>query len=329
MKMSQLHKCGYFLALACLAGCAGGKNYRLGREAERRGDVHQAYDYYCKAAKESPGDSAIATSVERLAPTAATYWHSQARIAWSEKRYADAWQMTIRCLEIRPDHSGAIEFIDKLEGEHPSAVASARQDWLRRGSQSLTVAKRDGVQVASGRPGMTNPRPQLKAKPKINTSKSASKSRNNKAKAAKPQKTLKKERIAKADKPRSPTLSRGPAPQRREERPKSVQAESVKGSERPPGDGEYLVIRTLSKRDKRFKRRAKAVDGIAIKLKDTEEEQDVDLDLYQGDRRVQKIRNLKMGRSKIFRGRSGKWYRLTVLKVHHKSHTVRIGIKSA
>ncbi|MCG8409182.1 MAG: hypothetical protein MI923_28595 [Phycisphaerales bacterium] len=315
------------------AGCAGGKSYRLGREAEQRGDAHQAYDFYCKAAKESPGDGSIAASMERIAPTAATYWHSQARIAGSEGRYSDAWRMAIRCLEIRPNHVEAIQFVDQLEREHPTVVASARQAWLRSGSKSLTVAKSDGVQVASARPGKARPKARRKPSPNPSPQSRSTSPAQNRPKAAKrtkptPGPRITANRIGDPEKPM-------PLPPQPKPSPPPENAKPTKAAV-PPNDsptaqkeGEYLVVRTLSKRDKRFKRRMKAVDGIFIKLKDTEEEPDVDLDLYQGDRRVQKIRNLKVGRSKIFRGRSGSWYRLTVLKIHHKSHTVRLGIKAA
>ena len=89
----------------------------------------------------------------------------------------------------------------------------------------------------------------------------------------------------------------------------------------------YLHVCTLSKRDKRYDRRSKPIDGIVIRLRDTDGDPDVDLDLYEGERRVQKIRDLRPGRSKIFRGRSGRWYRLTVLKISHHSRSVRLGIK--
>ncbi|MFH1419283.1 MAG: hypothetical protein ABII12_13480 [Planctomycetota bacterium] len=90
---------------------------------------------------------------------------------------------------------------------------------------------------------------------------------------------------------------------------------------------DLFVLRTLSKENRRFTRRALLVDGIVANLKDTDDDLDADIDLYDGDQRIKKIRSLEIGQSKTFRGRSGKLYDLTILSIHHKSHTVRLGVK--
>ncbi|MBN2563198.1 MAG: hypothetical protein JXQ75_19925 [Phycisphaerae bacterium] len=92
-------------------------------------------------------------------------------------------------------------------------------------------------------------------------------------------------------------------------------------------DVEFLVIQTLSRKNRRYPKQAEIIDGITAKLKDTDGDLDADINLYDGDRRVKKIRELPVGRSATFTGCSGNRYRLTILSVHHKTHTVRIGIK--
>ncbi len=90
--------------------------------------------------------------------------------------------------------------------------------------------------------------------------------------------------------------------------------------------GEFAVIRTLSKKDRRYPRQASLIDGVTVLLKDTDGDLDADLYLFEGKQRIAKIRELPVGRSQAFRSRSGKQYRLTILGVHHRTRTVRIGI---
>ncbi len=99
--------------------------------------------------------------------------------------------------------------------------------------------------------------------------------------------------------------------------------------ERSARRGEFLNVQTLSKKDPRYSRRANLVEDISARLRDTDGDLDADLDVYDGDRRIKKIRELPVGRSQTFRSLSGTRYRLTILGVHHKTRTVRIGIKSA
>lgn len=330
------------LAWVLLAGgCASGKSYRLGREAESLGRAHIAYDYYCKAARRKPDNAAIAEAIKRVAPTAATYWYSQARIAWSEERYEDAWRQAMRALEIRPDHADALAFVRRIETQRPDIVATARRDWLRRGSRPYGTLRRDGAPAheKTERAASVGKAPEgADAPKKVALADKTTESKEN-SKAVKtpgrPRLPL-SEAVARATAPDhksvvSPQASRATAVGEKP-RPASPPPPVVKPTKPPrhavPDTPKgYLYVCTLSKRDKRYDRRTKPIDGIVIRLRDTDGDPDVDLDLYEGERRVQKIRDLRPGRSKIFRGRSGRWYRLTVLKIFHHSRSVRLGIK--
>jgi len=96
-----------------------------------------------------------------------------------------------------------------------------------------------------------------------------------------------------------------------------------------PRRDEFLLRITLSKRDKAYPRRAPLIDGIDVRLEDTDSDLEVDLDLYRGKERIKKIRELTPGRSQIFEGNSGTLYQLKLLGVHHKSRTVRIAVRPA
>jgi tetratricopeptide (TPR) repeat protein len=95
-------------------------------------------------------------------------------------------------------------------------------------------------------------------------------------------------------------------------------------AEAPPG---FIVLSTLSKKDKAFPKEAMLIDGIVIKLKGTGDDPKTDLDLCDGKKRVKKIRGLKIGASETFAGHSGVEFRLVILSIQHKTDTVRVGVQ--
>ena len=124
--------------VALLAGCGPAATRKLARQAERRGDFHEAYDFYCDWAAEFPDHVEPGEAIARLGPTAANYWFSRARSAWREGRTADTWRTAMRALEIRPDHTDAAALVRRLETNYSGEVALARHTWQRRGTSTLT-----------------------------------------------------------------------------------------------------------------------------------------------------------------------------------------------
>lgn len=352
MNASRWSMRGLVGVMVFFGGCAGGEYYRLGNEAEREGNVQLAYENYCKAAAERPNNSAVVAAIKRVAPTAATYWESEALIAWSQSRHADAWRMAMRCLKIRPDHRGALQFVRKMESEHAEEIASARQEWLAQGGQSLAKAKTVTMEAICGgvidKLGTATTQPDEPEALALATEEEteAAKIAEDASGESKPvttsqpvagRTTAETRTMAQAKQlaaPSQPTAVStngvGKEEPSHQVVTKAATPKKPSSANREQGEnGAFLAIRTLSKRNKKFERQVLAIDGITIRLRDTDSDPDVDLDLYDGDRRTQKIRDLKMGRSKMFRGHTGRWFRLTVLSIHHKTETVRIGIGPA
>jgi len=101
---------------------------------------------------------------------------------------------------------------------------------------------------------------------------------------------------------------------------------------RPPLSGspsDFLIVQSLSLKDRTYPKTAVIVEGVQVRLKDTDANLQADFDLYAGRTRIKKIRDMKIGRSQVFSGSNGVLYRLTLLGIHHKSQTVRVGIKPA
>ncbi len=87
-----------------------------------------------------------------------------------------------------------------------------------------------------------------------------------------------------------------------------------------------MVVRTFSRKNDRLPKQGLLIDGVVAKVKDTDDDPDADLNLYIDGDRIKKIRHLEIGHSRSFKGKSGRTYVLTLLSIHHKSHTVRIGV---
>ena len=124
--------------VALLAGCGPAATRKLARQAERRGDIHEAYDFYCEWAAEFPDHVEAGEAISRLGPTAANYWFSRARSAWREGRTVDTWRTAMRALEIRPDHADAAALVRRIETNYAGEVALARRTWQTSGTSALT-----------------------------------------------------------------------------------------------------------------------------------------------------------------------------------------------
>lgn len=344
------------------AGCVVDKHYRVGREAEERGDSSRAYDEYCRSGAASRS-GAVAAALERTAPGAADEAESAAITALDQGRYDEAWRLLMRVLDIMPNHPNAPELIRRLEAEHSAEIALVSADYLRRGSAALVTS-------AESRPGpatalaLRSPLPAPIDPATLGTLPPKSSAAAKGALAAKgrvagsetsrnfgpprPMTSAKQPKekpgdgkdavsLASAEKPvgRAPREVTPVAPSK----PRGP-VESPRGVIKPPpkdsmeaerwGDdrGEYLIVHTLSKRDRRYPRVLRTLEGITLELRDTDGDGEVDLDVFDGKRRIKKVRDLMPGSSQTYRGKSGELYRMTLLGVHHKSHTVRIGIRA-
>lgn len=350
------------------AGCVGGRSFELAQEAERRGDASKAYDEYVKAGTRSQA-GAIEDAISRVAPAAADEAESAALAAMDAGDHADAWRMLMRTLEIQPNHPNAPQLIRRIEAEHAGDIAAAKADYVRRGFAALAMTRRPPTQLAAAGKGAGNPtlsetsrdkspapppKPAIQGPPRIASAPPPPKAPT--PPPAAPTRTEEKVAVAAPSRRVMPT----PAPRREVLPPTALNVPPPQEAEAPPtseserededeeaaelpefegvapepvvmqhGAGKYAMMYTLSKRDRRYPRTCRTVDGITITLKDTDDDMEADFDLYSGNRRIKKIRDLELGRAQTFRGKSGELYRLTLLGVHDESHTVRIGIKPA
>lgn len=378
----RLVLCAAAFLLPPLAGCAGGRYYDQGRIAEQRGEPQVAYDQYCKAAANQPGDGQIAAALARVRPAAAAFWEARGVAQMDNGNYGEAWRCFLKALDVQPDDATAIRMIQQLETEHGTEVARAKAVWLRQGEVALATAKYvPPTQVASAQ--RTTPRRRTPPKPASppeqpeETQVAAAAPANPpppsateqpKETSPAPAEPVATPQVAMTEPPRpvdqappavqQPTefaaalppgqtpepptsprqgqpepareLSHRPPPPPEPEIPPEVEPEpSLSTAPPPPRANVYSIVLTLSKRDRSHPRRTNLVDDIEVYLKDTDSDLEVELDLYQGKKRVKKIRDLTPGRSQIFRGRSGMVYRLTLLAVDHDTHTVRIGVRPA
>lgn len=344
------------LALLVGGGCLGANNrtVRIAQQAEENGEAHIAYDAYCQAARQDPGDARVSSSLKRLAPTAAAYWDSQARIAESKGQYGDAWRMGVKSLDIRPDQPGMADFVRNIETDHPDAVASARREWEQSGRVRVAAAPRavksqPEPQLASA----AEPRMASAAEPQLASAARAPEPAEVTVEPAPEEMVIEAAPVeeTQAEVTDEPPPQRPPArsndayaaaapprtysaPRPGSNRRRTPRIYSAPRGPRPAlaADGntpasEYMVMYTLSREEERFPERQKLADGIFMRLRDVDDDRTADIDLDDGDERVQKIRGLREGQSKLFRGRSGGWYRFTLIDVQERGETIRVGIR--
>lgn len=332
-------------------GCGPDPAYGEGRKAEKLGEPHVAYGDYLQAARKSPGDGGVAAGIKRTAPAAAAHWQAEAWKAMSEKRYGDTWRNLMRILEIRPNDTTTANLILQLQKLHPTEIAEARADWLRRGSASLAlgtpkpapekpVATQPAHQaeaVVLAEPAAMNPHPLPMA---LDTESLRPPDPDNPTMGGLLQITPRtppsnpgRKGTSKHPQPPARQAAKNMSeldPRSSEEGTSLIQSASAEAAlkpEPPQISQDFLVLRTLSKKDHRFSPQALLIDGIAVKLKGTDDEPEADLDLFDGKKRVKKIRGMRIGASQTFPGHSGINYRLVVLAIHDKTQTVRIGVQ--
>lgn len=330
------------LALLLLTGCGGNKAYQAAVKAEQRGDPHLAYDNYLLAARQTP-NAAAGDGLRRTADGAVAYWEAEAVLAADESRYADAWQMWMRVLDIRPDHPTAPEMILRLERNHPAAIAAVQADYQRLGSASLASVRPSGrigaeppeepVVLASNE---RSPREATTWSPRSSppvpaeTRRAPNETRRQPpppARAATAGKSASAGPTARAEPPKvEPKPLAAPD---RQAAPASAPVADPLDPWQAWGGREFAAVKTLSLRDRRFAKEALVIDGVTVKLRDTDDDLEADLDLLTNNKRFKKIRALPLGRSATFLGQSGVTYRITVLRLHHKTRTVQLGVKPA
>jgi len=91
---------------------------------------------------------------------------------------------------------------------------------------------------------------------------------------------------------------------------------------------QFLVVRSLSKKDRRFPKKAEVLDGLTIEVRDTDDDPDADYYVYHGRKRIAKCKGVKIGEPRIVVGRSGRRYEVVLLSILDKRGTIRFGIRS-
>ncbi|MCP4250302.1 MAG: hypothetical protein GY778_24935 [bacterium] len=286
-------------ALTLLGGCATGRLLRQGRQAERAGRAHVAYDYYCQAAERRPSNGGIAAKMARVAPAAARYWADRARAAERAGDYDTAWKLLMRSLSIRPDRETVARSIRRLQRAHPEATAEARRAYLVQGPSVLAKVQppspsrreedRPPIEVVA-RADSTTPIP-------------------HDAEAEPPPAEAAPKPPATADEPRRPT-------------PRPTVSHDGDKPRRP-----FLFTGTISREDRRYPRKSPSVDGIFIKVLDTDPEPDADMELYVGRRRVAKLKDWQPGWRARVKGRSGRYYEIVITKIEDRRETVHFGVR--
>jgi len=301
------------LFAVCGLGCAGAKAYQQGKEAEKRGEAHIAYAYYAKAAQSNPDDSDYARSLKRLGPTAANFWVNSARLAEAEGRVIDAWKACMRCLMIQPDHPEGLAYITELEAKHGGKLAAVKREWQTKGAAILAI------KVPAQPPTQTS------AKPPVPQISNAGPTANRKIAKTNQPASIRKSPLGQNKKPRRRQLATEASTA------KPPRQQVATNQNRPPTNQDAARPNSyvLSRDNDRYGERVKAIDDLIVELQDTSDELEADIDLYDGKRRIQKIRDLKVGRSKLLLTPQNRWFRLSLERVDPETETIAFRLDPA
>lgn len=328
-----------------LVGCFQVPDLREFREAwraEQIGEYHRAYELYCQAAASSPGSRLVAMGLGRTAHPAASYWEDRAHQAVDRGDYAEAWQLFMRVLEIRPDHPSAPYLLRRLERDHAQAVAPVRLAWSRRGEPVAVAAVGPPTGTPRTRPAATGRGLATEAS-RVTSAPGGEERRVVDSRRLMTEQPVAKERdLAGESRPPGPpgtmggtqpsirtdALAARPALQEaRPQPPDSSELQRPGSLSEEPSAFQFLVVRTLSKKDRKFPNKVEVLDGLVIELRDTDDDPKADLSVHLGARRIAKLNGLRIGEPRTVAGRSGRVYEIVVLTIVDNRQTVRVGIR--
>ena len=333
---------------AAMAGCMG-SGADEARRAELAGNYHRAYDLYVRAAEVNHRSRLLGLAIARLAPQAASHWETQAHRAMDQHDHAEAWRLFMRVLEIRPDHPSAPHLIRRIERDHPDAVAPIRTAWLQSGFLALRgpVTRLARSEPPTRMPPVAQPdakaqiRREVVAAPAPPMPTKPPQARPSRPSATGPARTVRPlpyrtaiaappgypGRRSAAGRPTAsalrPVSSTRPSPRR----PSVVAAPSRTALART-SSSEYLTVRTLSKKDRRFPKKVELLDGLVIEVRDTDDDPDADFNIYLHGKRIAKCKGVKPRERRGVFGRSGRRYEVVLLEINDRRQTIRIGIRA-
>ncbi len=124
--------------------------------------------------------------------------------------------------------------------------------------------------------------------------------------------------------PAGPTAARTPAPANAEPG-RIVPAPRYGPSEREPQS--FLHRAVISRKDKRYRDTATTVDGVRVRLRDTDADPlDADIDIFIGTTRIRRD-DVRIGQGVTFRVAAGRTYRLVILSILDDRETISFGIQ--
>lgn len=329
-------------------GCLSGAQLRRGEMAEARGAYHEAYTIYCDAARDTPRSGQVRRALARVAPLAAQYWKNRGHGFERRQQYDLAWKCYMQALDIRPHDAAALADVRRIERASSEQIAGARESWVRYGSRALVLSQAElsaaDTAVAEspeknfdreteqpGRPSATPdetrsaeapyetplPEPRDRAVARAETGLKEVPPR---AKPAPPI-TSKTERESKAS-----------ATARSADASRSSAESFAAGSEPLPdtsggAENDFLVTRTASRDDARYRKTVHLGDDIRVRVLDTDPDPDADVAVYLGRRQILKVENWPIGGRVRVIGQSGRHYAIVILDIHDKTETVKFGFR--
>ena len=231
----------------------------------------------------------------------------------------------MRSLSIRPDRELVARSIHRLQRAHPEATAEARRAYLVQGPSVLS-----DIPPPSPSPQEETMFGEALARAEATTPRDV--------RADPPPIEVTPEPATPADQPVERSAAEAPDDREPET---SEQHTADRSTSHRPGprpsvshDGHkkhrpYLFTGIVSRDDRRYPRKRSTIDGISVKVLDTDPEPDADMAIYVGRRRVAKLKDWRPGWRARVRGRSGRYYEIVITKIEDRRETVHFGVRPA
>jgi tetratricopeptide (TPR) repeat protein len=300
--------------LCLLAGCAGQAQFEAGKEAMRTGQYDRAVTEFRAAVEQNPGNRTYVNNLAEAESRASDFHIARARGFLTSGDAVKAKQELDIALDYVPSHPEAMALMPQVE----AALANAGRTDLIEPQESETVSQ----PLDPGETLEPEPPPTMAERSGTPRSGEMQFPVNGYPPPPSPQPSRPPaERTAPVPPPVDPQLGE----------PADIVSPPVPSYRRPPSQDRrsmrFAYQGTVSRDDDRYPKEELTVDGIRIKVKDTDESPlDADLEIKVRGREFDRY-DVREDQAITIRGDSRALYRLIVIRIEDEDETVYYGIE--
>jgi len=323
---------GLATALVLLAGCAGSEQYREGQKFVLAGEYDRAAAAFRQAIAQDPQNSGYRTALAEAQALAADQHVEQAEKLLAQHRPSAAKQELQIALDQMPAHPKAILMVGPAENQirqceellEQARAARQREDWAdaRRLTDEAARIDASHPQLQPARPAEASTRLPATSPAPIPEPPGPAPVAKRPQDPPAPQRTRPPRQVIPPPRPVPPPSP--PPPPKRADPPKQQSPRQIRRHQTL----RRVFLGTVSRDDDRYNKEIQTVDGIRVKVSDTDKKPlDADLEIRVGSARL-KRKNQRVGARIHVRGVSGRAYQVLILAIEDKDETVHFAVET-